>query len=166
MLRSPNLYRIKIDFLNLLFSRTGAKMPFMIEAVLKDGGATLAPGARGSSGVSAGIAQLTGTPKLSPTVVLGEGLIRRAIRLAQSVARRNTETHLCGRFTSASRKGWWSGRTLPKGGRITCSAGSLWITADGGGEDVVLSAGEFRWFRPGAWLLIEAIARSEFFIEA
>ena len=140
-------------------------MPFMIEAVLKNGGAKLASGARGSIGVSAGIAQLTGTPKISPTVVLGEGLIRRAIRLAQSLSRRNTETTFVGGLHQL-RKGMVERAHFPKGGKITCSAGSLWITADGGGEDVVLSSGEFRWFRPEAWLLIEAIARSEFLIEA
>ena len=137
----------------------------MIEAVLKNGGATLASGARGGSGISAGIAQLTGTPKLSPTVVLGEGLIRRAMRLAQSVARRKTESTFVDGLHQL-RKGMVERTHFPKGGRITCSAGSLWITADGGGEDVVLSSGEFRWFRPGTWLLIEAIARSEFLIEA
>ncbi len=137
----------------------------MIEAVLKDDGAKLAPASRGGSGVSAGIAQLTGTSKLSSTVMLGEGLLRRAIWLAQSVARRNTESTFVGGLHQL-RKGMVERAHLPKGGRIICSAGSLWITADGGGEDVVLSAGEFRWFRPGAWLLIEAIARSEFFTEA
>jgi quercetin dioxygenase-like cupin family protein len=140
-------------------------MAVMIEAVLKDGGATLASGARGSSGVSADIAHLPGTPKLSPTVVLGEGLLRRAIRSARSVARRNTETTFVGGVHQL-RKGKVERAHFPKEGRIICSAGSLWITADGGGEDVILSAGEFRWFRAGAWLLIEAIARAEFLIEA
>jgi hypothetical protein len=137
----------------------------MTEAVLKDGGARLAPGATGSSGLSARITQLPGTSKPSSTVMLGDGLIRRAIRLAQSVTRRNTEITMVGGLHQL-RKGMVERAHFPKGGRITCSAGSLWITADGGGEDVVLSSGEFRSFRPGAWLLIEAIARSEFLIEA
>jgi hypothetical protein len=137
----------------------------MTEAVFNDGRQTLASGAKGRSGVSAAIAQLTRTPKLSPTVVPGEGLMRRAIRLARSVARRNTETTFVGGLHQL-RKGMVERAHLPKGGRITCGAGSVWITADGGGEDVVLSSGEFRCFRSGAWLLIEAIASSEVLVEA
>jgi hypothetical protein len=133
----------------------------MTEAVLNDGRQTLASGAKGRSGVSAAIAQLTRTPKLSPTVVPGEGFMRRAIRLA----RRKTETTFVGGLHQL-RKGMVERAHLPKGGRITCGAGSVWITADGGGEDVVLSSGEFRWFRPGARLLIEAIASSEVLVEA
>ena len=137
----------------------------MTQALLNDGRQTLAAGARGSSGFSVGIARLPGTPKLSPRVVPSEGFMRRAIRLARSLARRNTETTLVGGIHQL-RKGMVERAHFPKGGRITCCAGSVWITADGGGEDVVLSSGEFRWFRPGAWLLIEAIARSEFLVEA
>ena len=133
----------------------------MTEAVLNDGRQKLASGAKGRSGVSAAIAQLTRTPKLTPTVVPGEGFMRRAIRLA----RRKTETTFVGGLHQL-RKGMVERAHLPKGGRITCGAGSVWITADGGGEDVVLSSGEFRWFRPGAWLLIEAIASSEVLVEA
>lgn len=137
----------------------------MSEAVLNDGRQTLASDAKGSRGVSTTLAQLTGTPKLPPTGAPGEGLMRRAIRLARSAARRNTETTYVGGLHQL-RKGMVERAHLPKGGRITCCAGSVWITADGGGEDVVLSSKEFRWFRPGAWLLIEAIASSEVLVEA
>jgi hypothetical protein len=137
----------------------------MTEAVFNDGRQTLASGAKGRSGVSAAIAELTRTPQLSPTVIPGEGLMRRAIRLARSVSRRKTATTFVSGLHQL-RKGMVERAHLPKGGRITCGAGSVWITADGGGEDVVLSSGEFRWFRPGAWLLIEAIASSEVLVEA
>jgi hypothetical protein len=137
----------------------------MTEALLKDNRPTTAPGAKGSSGFPAGIAQVSDISKLSPSVLAGEGFMRRAIRLARSVARRNTETTLVGGLHQL-RKGMVERAHFPKGGRITCCAGSVWITADGGGEDVVLSSGQFRWFRPGAWLLIEAIARAEFLVEA
>jgi len=43
----------------------------MTEAVFNDGRQTLASGAKGRSGVSAAIAELTRTPQLSPTVILG-----------------------------------------------------------------------------------------------
>jgi Protein of unknown function (DUF2917) len=137
----------------------------MTEAVLNDGRRTMASGVKGSSEVSSTLAQLTGTPKLPPTGALGEGLMRRAIRLARSAARRNTETTYVGGLHQL-RKGMVERVHLPKGGRITCCAGSVWITADGGGEDVVLSSKQSRWFRPGAWLLIEAIANSEVLVEA
>ena len=137
----------------------------MTEAVFKDGRQTLTSGAKGSSGFSAAIAQLPGIPKLSPRAVPGEGVMRRAIRLARSMARRNTETTFVGGLHQL-RRGMVERAHFPKGGRITCCSGSVWITADGGGEDVILSSGEFRSFRPGAWLLIEAIARSEFLVEA
>jgi hypothetical protein len=45
-----------------------------------------------------------------------------------------------------------SGYTIQRG-RIFADWTSL-ITIDGGGEDVVLSSGEFRWFRPGTWLVM------------
>jgi Protein of unknown function (DUF2917) len=137
----------------------------MTEAVLDNWRKTLASGAKGSSGVSAALAQLPGTPKLPATVRPGEGFMHRALRLAWSVARRNTETTYVGGLHRL-RKGMVERAHLPKGGRITCCAGSVWITADGGGEDVVLSSGEFRWFRPGACLLIEAIASSEVLVQA
>jgi Protein of unknown function (DUF2917) len=137
----------------------------MTEAVLNDGRQTMASGVKGSSDVSAALTQLTGTPKLPPTGAAGEGLMRRAIRLARSAVRRNTETTYVGGLHQL-RKGMVERAHLPKGGRITCCAGRVWITADGGGEDVVLSANEFRWFRPGAWLLIEAIASSKVLVEA
>jgi Protein of unknown function (DUF2917) len=137
----------------------------MSEALLTDGRQTLASGAKASSGFPAGIAQVPGIPKLSPSVVRSEGLIWQAIRLARSVARRSTETNFVGGLHQL-RKGMVERAHFPKGGKIICCVGSVWITADGGGEDVVLSSGEFRWFRPGAWLLIEAIARAEFLVEA
>jgi quercetin dioxygenase-like cupin family protein len=137
----------------------------MTDAVLNNGGQRFASRAQGSSGVSAGIAQLTGTPKLSPAAEPGEGFMRRAIRLAGSVGRRKTQTTFVGGLHQL-RKGMVERAHFPKGGRIICCSGTVWITADGGGEDVVLSSGEFRWFRAGAWLLIEAIARSEVLVEA
>ena len=91
--------------------------------------------------------------------------MRRAIRLAWSAARRKTETTFVGGLYHL-RKGMVERVHFPKGGKITCCYGTVWITADGGGEDVVLSSGEFRWFRPGGWILIEAIATSEVLVEA
>jgi Protein of unknown function (DUF2917) len=137
----------------------------MNEAVLNDGRQTLSSGTNESRGVSAALARLAGTSKFPPIVAPGEGFIRRALRLTQSVARRNTETTYVGGLHQL-RKGMVERAHLPKGGRISCCAGSVWITADGGGEDVVLSSGEFRRFRPGVWLLIEAIASSEVLVEA
>ena len=138
----------------------------MTQAVLNSGRETLASSAKGSSGVSAGLARFTGTHKTSPAAVVpGEGFIRRAIRMAASLAGRNTQTTFVGGSHHLA-KGMVERAHLPKGGRIFCQSGSVWITADGGGEDVVLSCGEFRCFRPGAWLLIEAIAKSEIVVGA
>ncbi len=134
----------------------------MTEAVLNDGRHTLA--SAGSGRVCAGIAQSAGPRKLSQSV-RGEGFMRRAVRLAASLAWRSTETTFVGGLHQL-RKGMVERAHFPQGGRITCRVGSVWITADGGGEDVVLSSGEFRWFRPGTWLLIEAIAGSELVVEA
>ena len=140
-------------------------MQFMTGAVLNKGRQTFASSAQGSSGLSAGLAPLTGTSKLPPTALHGEGFMRRAIRLAWSAARRKPETTFVGGLYHL-RKGMVERAHFPKGGKITCCSGTVWITADGGGEDVVLSSGEFRWFRPGGWILIEAIATSEVLVEA
>ena len=137
----------------------------MTEALLNDGRQTAVPGAKASSRVSAALAQLTGTANLPRTVAPDAGWLRRAIRRARSVARRDTETTYVGGLHQL-RKGMVERAHLPRGGRVTCCAGSVWITADGGGEDVVLASDEFRCFRPGAWLLIEAIVSSQVLIEA
>ena len=137
----------------------------MTEAVLDDRRKTLTSGTKGNSGVSAAFAQLPSTPKLPATAGPGEGLMRRALRVAWSIARRDTEAASVAGLHRL-RKGTVERTHLPEGGRITCCAGSVWITADGGGEDVVLCSGEFRSFPPGAWLLIEAIASSEVLVEA
>jgi hypothetical protein len=137
----------------------------MTGAVLNNGRQTFAPRAQGSSGVPAASVHLTRTPELASSSVAGEGFVRRAIRLAWSAGRRQTEVTVVGEFRQLG-KGMVERAHFPKGGRITCRSGSLWITADGGGEDVVLSSGEFRCFPPGARLLIEAMARSEVLVQA
>ncbi|MGB7791498.1 MAG: DUF2917 domain-containing protein, partial [Terrimicrobiaceae bacterium] len=53
-------------------------------------------------------------------------------------------------------KGWSKRLYLAKGARISCRAGKVWITLDGGGEDIVLAACESRNFGPGTRLLVEA----------
>jgi Protein of unknown function (DUF2917) len=138
----------------------------MIEAVLNQGRDTTARDARANSEISAGITQFTGADKLSTGApVAGEGLLGRAMRVAASLGRRNTQTIFVG-GSHQLREGVVERAHLPKGGRIYCQTGKVWITADGGGEDVVLSREEFWWFRPGAWLLIEALTKAEIIVEA
>lgn len=63
-------------------------------------------------------------------------------------------------------KGWSKRLYLAKGARISCRAGKVWITLDGGGEDIVLAACESRNFGPGTRLLVEALAPSRISLEA
>ena len=63
-------------------------------------------------------------------------------------------------------KGWARRLYLAKGTRISCRAGKVWITLDGGGEDIVLAACESRDFGPGTRLLVEALAPSRISLEA
>jgi hypothetical protein len=138
----------------------------MTEAVLNHGRETVTSNGGGSGGISAGGARFTGNPKLSRVVVAPrEGWMRRTVRAAASLARKSTQTSIA-RGTHQLCKGRVERAHLPRGGRICCQTGKVWITADGGGEDVILSRGEFRWFRAGVWLLIEAIAKSEIIVEA
>lgn len=46
-------------------------------------------------------------------------------------------------------------------GSVACTRGCVWITRDGGGEDIVLHAGETRWFPRDTGVLIEALEASE-----
>ena len=62
-------------------------------------------------------------------------------------------------------KGWAKRLYLAKGARVSCSAGRVWITLDGGGEDIVLAACESRIFGPGTRLLVEALAPSRISLE-
>jgi Protein of unknown function (DUF2917) len=138
----------------------------MIEAVLNQGRDTTARDGRANSEASAGIAEFIRADKLSAGAPMaGEGLIGRAMRVAASLGRRNTQTTFVG-GSHQLREGVVERAHLPMGGRIYCQTGKVWITADGGGEDVVLSRGEFRWFRAGAWLLIEALTKAEIIVEA
>ena len=56
--------------------------------------------------------------------------------------------------------GWAKSMYLADGARVTCRSGKIWITLDGGGEDIVLTAGESKSFAPGARVLVEALAPS------
>jgi Protein of unknown function (DUF2917) len=94
-----------------------------------------------------------------------ESWLQRTVQKVASLIRKNPQATFGSGIRRIS-KGEIERRHLPTGGRIYCQTGKVWITADGGGEDVVLSSGEFRSFRPGVWLLIEAIARSEIIVEA
>ncbi len=47
--------------------------------------------------------------------------------------------------------------TFAPGGGISCESGCAWITRDGGGEDIVLHAGESRQFPRETSLVIEAL---------
>jgi hypothetical protein len=95
-----------------------------------------------------------------------ESWLQRIVQKAASLIRKGPQAATFGSGIRRILKGEIERRHLPTGGRIHCQTGKVWITADGGGEDVVLSSGEFRCFRPGTWLLIEAIARSEIIVEA
>jgi Protein of unknown function (DUF2917) len=55
---------------------------------------------------------------------------------------------------------------LENGARISCRRGKVWITLDGGGQDIVLTASESRDFEPGTRLLVEALAASRISLEA
>lgn len=47
--------------------------------------------------------------------------------------------------------------TFAPGGAILCEGGCIWITRDGGGEDIVLHAGDSRQFPRETSLVIEAL---------
>ena len=49
---------------------------------------------------------------------------------------------------------------LKNGARILCRRSKVWITLDGGGEDIVLAPSEGRNFGPGTRLLVEALMAS------
>jgi hypothetical protein len=133
----------------------------MREAVLHHNG-----NAETARGLRAGDAEFAGARKLSSVVVVPRrSWFRRAIRAASGLARKDVQATFASGTHQISEGGIERGH-LPKGGRIHCETGRVWITADGGGEDIVLSGGEFRWFRPGAWLLIEAVANSEIVVES
>jgi hypothetical protein len=63
-------------------------------------------------------------------------------------------------------KGALQRMNLAGGGRISCHAGNVWITLDGGGEDIVLAAGQSRNFCPGTRALVEALSPSWVLVEA
>jgi hypothetical protein len=63
-------------------------------------------------------------------------------------------------------KGALQRMNLAGGGRISCHAGNVWITLDGGGEDIVLAAGQSRNFGPGTRALVEALSPSWVLVEA
>ena len=119
-----------------------------------------------SGGLSAGSGRVTGNPTLSPAMESPrESWVRRTAHVLASLVRNQALLPSAERARQMG-KGTIERRHLPKGGRIFCRTGCVWVTADGGGEDVVLSAGEFRWFRPGSWLLVEALAGSEVTLES
>jgi hypothetical protein len=119
-----------------------------------------------SGGLSAGSGRVTGNPTLSPAMGSPrESWVRRAAQAVAGLIRNETLIPSADRVHRMG-KGTVERRHLPKGGRIFCRTGRVWVTADGGGEDVVLSGGEFRWFRPGTWLLVEALAASEVTLES
>lgn len=47
--------------------------------------------------------------------------------------------------------------TFAPGGGIACEGGCVWITRDGGGEDIVLHAGESRQFPRETSVVVEAL---------
>jgi Protein of unknown function (DUF2917) len=151
----------KVAFVHLLFPIGRAMLCAMTEAVLQDDRNPVAARA-----LPAGGAEFTGDRKLSQVAVVPrESWLGRVVRAAATLGRKDAQAI----FASGTHQisgGGIERRHLPKGGRIRCKRGRVWITADGGGEDVVLSGGEYRWFRPGVWLLIEAIANSEIIVEA
>jgi DUF2917 family protein len=63
-------------------------------------------------------------------------------------------------------KGALQRMNLAGGGRISCHLGNVWITLDGGGEDIVLAAGQSRNFGPGTRALVEALSPSRVLVDA
>jgi len=114
--------------------------------------------------------RFTGDRKLSQAATTpheGRGWMRKIARAVVSLTRlesraRRNSAH----GTHQLSKGRVKRMHLADGGRISCHTGSVWITADGGGEDIVLSCGDCRSFRPGARVLIEAIAKSQIIVES
>jgi hypothetical protein len=115
---------------------------------------------------SAGQAGFNGRFKLpAEPLIPRESWIRRAALAATSLASKKSQAALAsGAYHLV--KGSVERLHLSKGGRIFCQTGRVWITIDGGGEDVILSSGEFRCFRPGTWLVMEAIAKADILLEA
>jgi hypothetical protein len=122
--------------------------------------------ATASDGLSAGSGRVTGNPTLSPAIESPrESWVRRTAQAVAGLVRNEPLLPFADRVHRMG-QGTIERRHLPKGGRIFWRAGRVWLTADGGGEDVVLSGGEFRWFRPGTGLLVEALAASEVTLES
>lgn len=53
---------------------------------------------------------------------------------------------------------------LPGSGKIHCLGGSLWITRDGGGEDLILTTGQTLELDGGGRAVIEALEEGRFAI--
>jgi hypothetical protein len=140
----------------------------MQAAVLNQDRNSVISGREGKGDLAAHGGRFTAKPGLSPLAAAPHqrwmGKIARAV---EGLAGKATDVRSDSAIGSHQlSKGWVTRAHFPNGGRISCEAGSLWITVDGGGEDIVLSSGEGRWFRPGAWVVIEAIANSEIIAES
>jgi hypothetical protein len=108
----------------------------------------------------------TGNLEPTKTATTARGWMGRIVRTIVGQARQEPYARRESAYgTHHLGKGWLTRARFPNGGKISCKTGGVWITADDGGEDIVLSRGDFRWFRPGAWVLIEAIANSEIVVE-
>lgn len=108
----------------------------------------------------------SGNLKASQTVATPHEWLRRIARAVVGLTRKETDARRDVAYGAHSLgKGWVKRTHFPNGGRIACQEGRVWITADGDGEDIVLSGGGCRWFRPGAWVVIEAMAKSEIIVE-
>ena len=51
---------------------------------------------------------------------------------------------------------------LPRGGRIECLSGCLWLTAGNGSGDIILEKGETRIFERGSIILVESLDNARF----
>jgi hypothetical protein len=148
---------------NLLFLGWDARLHLMTEAVLHRRRDALNPA---SGSFSAGQAGFNCDLKLpAEPLIPRESWIRRAALAATSLASKKRQAVLASGAYHLL-KGSVERLHLSKGGRIFCQTGRVWITIDGGSEDVILSSGEFRWFRPGTWLVMEAIAKADILLEA
>ncbi|HEY5705055.1 MAG TPA: DUF2917 domain-containing protein [Terrimicrobiaceae bacterium] len=107
----------------------------------------------------------TGAPRTAPH--RSEGWVQRIARVLVPAKREEISFEpSAGRRIHQLSKGWAKRIELADGGTISCYAGSVWITLDEGGEDIVLTASERRTFGPGARVLIEALAASRVSVEA